>query len=164
MPIVHQMLGFAQDTATCRKILFAQYDLFVLILGDCNTERESIRYFQMSSNVGMNAWSTEEEDARKKCGHCDNCTRDPDSIEEKNVTLESWQILKVAQAIANNKGRATLAQLVTIACGGKAQYSIVGAGRRSSIAATLDVNQVAGGKVSLSKDVSLQPRRQTKAC
>ena len=55
------MLGFAQDTATCRKILFAQYDLFVLILGDCNTEKEAIRYFQMSSNIGMNAWSTEEE-------------------------------------------------------------------------------------------------------
>jgi hypothetical protein len=27
------------------------------------------------------------------CGHCDNCTRSPNSVERKDVTLAMWQIL-----------------------------------------------------------------------
>lgn len=56
--------------------------------------------------------------------------------------------------IENANGRVTLAQLVTIVCGGKGQYSIVGGGRKS-MSASLDVDQVAGGRVDLSKDVCI---------
>ncbi|CAL1708476.1 unnamed protein product [Somion occarium] len=131
---VHDMLRFAQDVVECRKIQFANY-------------------FNMSSQVGLNAWSTENEDALTPCGHCDNCTRDPDSVEKRNVTLESWQILKVAQAIQNAGGRVTLAQLADVARGTrKGEFGIAGGGRRTASTGTLDVEHVAGGPVNLSKD------------
>lgn len=111
----------------------------------------------MSSHIGLNAWSTEEEDATRDCGHCDNCTRDPASFEQRDVTLASWQILQITDAISRENGRVTLTQLVTMACGGKGDFTVPSA-RGKNGTSSLDVEKVAGGRVQLSKDVRIVVR------
>ncbi|CDO71133.1 hypothetical protein BN946_scf184845.g3 [Trametes cinnabarina] len=132
---VLSMLKFASDLEECRKIQFA-------------------RYFSESSNLSINSWETAEEGALTRCGHCDNCTRPPESIECRYVRLPAWQILRIA-----GSQQATMAQLSDLARGlggasaGAAGGGVKGRGKvRGKEKVAVDLEEVAGGKVELSKE------------
>ncbi|KAG1730305.1 P-loop containing nucleoside triphosphate hydrolase protein [Suillus lakei] len=133
---LHDILRFAQDMQECRKILFA-------------------KYFSASSDLSMASWTTNESDAMDRCGHCDNCTRPPDSVEHKDATVESWQILKILEAVEGSGGRLTIAGLSDLARGlGGGSFETSGGGKRRNTKEKIqiDYDSVAGGKVGLSKD------------
>lgn len=137
---LQDMLRFAMDVQECRKLQFA-------------------RYFSSSASMSMSAWSTAETDALAKCGHCDNCVRSPESIEKKDVTLATWQILQVLKHIENDGGRVTLGMLADLVRGaGGGSYGVNNGGKKkgkqsaSKEKVGLDLEEVAGGKVALGKD------------
>ncbi|KIK97438.1 hypothetical protein PAXRUDRAFT_31795 [Paxillus rubicundulus Ve08.2h10] len=131
---LHDMLRFAQDIQECRKILFA-------------------KYFSASSDLSMTSWTTEESSAMDKCGHCDNCTRAPETVEHKDVTTEAWQILKILEAVDVQGGRQTIAGLSDLARGlGGGSFEAGGKRKKAKAKVQLDYDAVAGGKVGLSKD------------
>ncbi|KAI9061598.1 ATP-dependent DNA helicase [Trametes sanguinea] len=132
---VMSMIKFASDVEECRKIQFA-------------------RYFSESSNLSLNSWETEEEDALTRCGHCDNCTRPPESIERRDVRLPAWQLLRLVSL-----QQITMAQLCDLARGvGGASAGAAGGGAkgkgkgRAKAKVAVDIEEVAGGKVDLSKE------------
>ncbi|EMD34632.1 hypothetical protein CERSUDRAFT_116806 [Gelatoporia subvermispora B] len=130
------MVRFAQDIEECRKIQFA-------------------KYFSASSNLSMSSWTTEEADVLAPCGHCDNCRRDMDSFTRRDVTLESWKIMQIADAVKQNAGRVTMAQLCDLARGtGSGNFAVVQGKRkaRSKEAVELDLEELVDGKIDLSKD------------
>lgn len=109
----------------------------------------------------MSSWGTTDSDAYSRCGHCDNCVRAPESIETRNVTLESWKILKIAESIERDGGRVTVGMLADLVrgAGGRAYGVTERGGKQSKGKAkekvALDVEQIVGGKLTLSKDVSV---------
>lgn len=117
------------------------------------------RYFSHSSNLSISSWTTEDQDALERCGHCDNCVRTPESIERKDVSLYSWQLLKIAQYVHGIGGKATVNMLAGLArnAGGGAFDVLTGGGRgkrKEKEKVSLDLDTVAGGVVDLMKDVS----------
>lgn len=52
-----------------------------------------------------------------QCGHCDNCTRNPESVIERDVTIEAKRVLAVARALFSKKVDVTAAQLAQAARG-----------------------------------------------
>jgi ATP-dependent DNA helicase Q1 len=119
------------------------------------------RYFSTSSALSLSAWSAEGSETLSKCAHCDNCTRSPESVEDKDVTLDAWKILKVAHVIGEEGGRTTLgmlADLVRGAGGGAFEGGSGGRGKGKGKAKEkkpLDLGVICGGKVDMSKEVSL---------
>lgn len=106
----------------------------------------------------MTAWATSEVDAHARCGHCDNCTRPPESVNQKDVTLDAWRVLKIGEAIHAENGRVTLGMLADLVRGaGGGAFGTTGGGKRgkgkSKEKVNLDLDELAGGKVSLGKDV-----------
>ena len=105
----------------------------------------------------MSAWATSEADVHARCGHCDNCSRPPENVERRDVTLEAWQILQVAQAIERDGGRVTLSMLADLVRGaGGGAYGVAGGKRGKGKAKEkvgLDLAEIAGGKIALGKDV-----------
>ncbi|KAI6134746.1 ATP-dependent DNA helicase [Pisolithus croceorrhizus] len=131
---LHDMLRFAQDMSECRKILFA-------------------RYFSASSDLSMASWTTEESRATDRCGHCDNCTRSPETVEQRDVTLEAWQILKILETISAQGTRQTIAGLGDLARGlGGGAFEGGGKRRKTKEKLQLHYDSISGGKVELSKD------------
>ncbi|KAF9486141.1 ATP-dependent DNA helicase [Pholiota conissans] len=129
---LHAVLEFAEDLRRCRKLHFAEY-------------------FSHSSELSIASWTTDESGALDPCGHCDNCTRPPESVERKDVTLATWQLLKIVNAVRQSGTKLTLSQLVTLARGGKKGTYEVKQGRKKQ-QSTLDLEAVAGGPVDLSKN------------
>ncbi|KAJ3719596.1 P-loop containing nucleoside triphosphate hydrolase protein [Lentinula guzmanii] len=131
---LYAMLSFAQNLKDCRKVQFANY-------------------FSHTSNISMASWSTSAHDP---CQHCDNCTRAPDSFENKDVTLEAWQLLRIVQEVARGGGNATLAKVAELArrgAGGgrgskRARKSI--GGKKEPV--IMDLDAVCCGKVALKKE------------
>lgn len=118
-----------------------------------------IRYFSHSSNLSISSWTTKDQDALERCGHCDNCTRPPESIERKDVSLYTWQLLKIAHYVHSIGGNATVNMLAGLArnAGGGAFDVLADGGkgkRREKEKVSLDLDAVAGGVVDLPKDVS----------
>ncbi|KAF8488965.1 P-loop containing nucleoside triphosphate hydrolase protein [Russula emetica] len=85
---INGMIEFCLDFKSCRKLIFANY-------------------FSSSD------WA--EDNTR--CGHCDNCTRDPTSVIESDVTLDAKRMLKVARDLHSKKIKVTAAQLAEAARG-----------------------------------------------
>ncbi|KAF8816782.1 ATP-dependent DNA helicase [Phlegmacium glaucopus] len=131
---LHAMLEFSENLDECRKIQFA-------------------KYFSHSSQLSISSWTTEEAGALDPCGHCDNCTRPPDSIERVDVTLATWQILKIIDAVRKSGGKLTLVMLATLARGLQGGSYEVGQGGRngSKEKISLDLETVAGGPVDMKK-------------
>ncbi|WVR04515.1 hypothetical protein IAU60_001519 [Kwoniella sp. DSM 27419] len=142
---LQEMLRFAQNLRTCRKVAFA-------------------RYFSASAHLSASAWDHADSllsssGATSTCGICDNCWRPPDSIITQDVTVETWKILKVSQMVQREGGRVTLANLADLVRGlGGGSFSVVGGGEgtkgKRKIAgekAQIDLDDV-GGKVTMSKD------------
>lgn len=135
---LYNMLRFAQNLHECRKIQFA-------------------KYFSASSSLSLSAWSTEGSETLSNCEHCDNCTRKPDTIETKDVTLYSWRILKIINTISEEGGRATLGMLADLVrgAGGGVFDGSTGRGKGKGKAKekkSLDLDQICGGKVEMTKD------------
>lgn len=124
-------------------------------------------YFSSSSSLALSSWSdTTEAGTLTRCGHCDNCTRPPESITTRDVTLESWQILKVSERVSRDGGRLTVGMLSDLVrgAGGGGFVADPGAKRKgkgkgkateSKEKTSLDLDEIAGGKVALSKEVCL---------
>ncbi|KDQ25115.1 hypothetical protein PLEOSDRAFT_33722, partial [Pleurotus ostreatus PC15] len=138
---LYNILQFAQSITECRKVIFA-------------------KCFSHTSQLSMSSWATEDKDALTPCGHCDNCARAEreDSFEQKDVTVQAWQILKVVDEVGRNGGRVTMSNLVDLARGtGKATYDIQAGGKRRGKGkgkeqGDIDLGAVADGKVDLSKE------------
>ena len=113
----------------------------------------SHRYFS-HSQLSVSTWSTAESSALDRCGHCDNCSRDADSIERRDVTLPAWQLLKILQAVQQQGGRLTLSKLATLARGGaKGMYEVSKGKKRQTENLKIDLDTVAGGPVDMNKTV-----------
>lgn len=85
-----------------------------------------------------------DSNAVEECGNCDNCTRAKSSFESKDVSMESFRALKIIEYVTKMGGTLTLAQAVDLIRGLGNQK---GNGR-------VDVKEVAGGKVTLTKEDS----------
>ncbi|KAF8631113.1 hypothetical protein AX17_005158 [Amanita inopinata Kibby_2008] len=109
------MLEFSENIGECRKLLFS-------------------RYFSVASQLAESSWTTEDVDASAACGHCDNCKRPAKTIEESDITLEAWQILKIVKASPH---ALTLKQLASLARGNTVKSS------------KIDLEAISGGKVEL---------------
>ncbi|PVG04636.1 ATP-dependent DNA helicase [Serendipita vermifera] len=132
---LHDMLRFAQDLQECRKLQFA-------------------KYFSASSSLSLSAWSAEGSENLSRCGHCDNCTRGPDSLDSRDVTIESWKIVRIAKTIETGGGRVTLGMLSDLVRGaGGGAFEAGGGGRgKNKNKVRLDLDDVCRGKVELHKD------------
>ncbi|KDQ53749.1 hypothetical protein JAAARDRAFT_136746 [Jaapia argillacea MUCL 33604] len=138
---LHAMIRFAQELQECRKIQFA-------------------KHFSASSNLSMSAWAADDPTGKARCGHCDNCTRPPETIEAVDVTLYAWKIIKVAHAVQRERHRVTLAQLVNLVrglAGGAISSSKVGKGKgkgkgKQTEKTVIDLDAVAGGKIVMSNE------------
>lgn len=117
------------------------------------------RYFSASSSLALSAWNSDGSDQLSRCGHCDNCKRGPGSIEHKDVTLEAWKVMKAAEFIASEGGRATVNQLADLVRGfGGGTFGIVSGGKnrfKTSEKISLNMDDVAGGKVGMAKEVCM---------
>ncbi|OWZ78617.1 ATP-dependent DNA helicase [Cryptococcus neoformans Bt85] len=146
---LHEMLKFAQDLRTCRKVAFA-------------------KYFSASAHLSAASWdnptsfssSDSTSTSTSPCEICDNCLRPPTSISTRDVTLESWKILRIAQVIAKQNGRVTLPNLASLARGlGGGSFGVVGGGegkkgkkqKSTGEKGYLDIEEF-GGKVAMSAD------------
>lgn len=108
----------------------------------------------MSSDLAITSWSTDELSAVDRCGHCDNCTRPPEDIKQRDVTAEAWKLLKILESVNKDGGRLTIAGLSDVARGAHGGGFEAG-GRRGSPKrkVCLDYDAIAGGTVALSKYV-----------
>lgn len=114
------------------------------------------RYFSTSSSLSLSAWS--DGDTLTKCGHCDNCTRSATSISTRDVTLESWQIIKVLEQVGRDGGRITVGMLADLVRGvGGGSYAAAAGGKKGKgkEKVSLDLNELAGGKITMNKNVRL---------
>ncbi|KIR37776.1 ATP-dependent DNA helicase [Cryptococcus deuterogattii 99/473] len=146
---LHEMLKFAQDLRTCRKVAFA-------------------KYFSASAHLSTASWdnptslssSDSTSTSTSPCGICDNCLRPASSISTRDVTLESWKILRIAQEVVKQSGRVTLPNLASLVRGlGGGSFGVVGGGegkkgrkqKSTGEKAYLDIEEF-GGKVTMSAD------------
>lgn len=113
------------------------------------------RYFSHSAQLSISSWTTDDASALDHCGHCDNCTRSPDSIERKDVTFPTWQILKIVDAVRKSGGKLTLVMLASLARGLQGGWYEVSQGGRNEIKkkVKLDLETVAGGPVDMNRTV-----------
>lgn len=91
-----------------------------------------------------------------RCGHCDNCKRSPEEVVRKDVTLQAWQLVKIAKALYDSGANVTLNTLATLArgnAGGQFEVSREKAKGKTKEKHKLDLKEVAGGEVDLTKDV-----------
>ena len=83
--------------------------------------------------------------------------RPPDSIERKDVTLATWQILKVVDAVRTSGGKVTMGMLANLARGLQGgSYEVIQGGRKGIKGrVNLDLEAIAGGPVYMNKTVGL---------
>lgn len=157
---MHAILEFAEDLKKCRKVQFAEYIYscsFAIFFPSNSIQSTIHRYFSHSSHLSIASWSTSEVGALDPCGHCDNCTRTPGSIERRDVTLATWQILKVLQAVRQAGGRLTLGGLAALVRGGRKGSFDVAVKRRGKAAGdaagkgNVDLDDLVGGPVEMKK-------------
>ena len=115
----------------------------------------------MSAELDVSAWSEDGTAALERCGHCDNCLRDPTGYKHEDKTLEAWQILKVAEEVYRLGGNTTVAGLASLAASARKPKIKVKQRRGSATEMQIDVDEIAGGKVDLTifvGSLSLLPR------
>lgn len=108
----------------------------------------------------MSSWTTNETNALERCGHCDNCTRAAGDVDCRDVRVQVWQILRIAESAGRTGGRLTLTMLAGLARGaGGGSYDVQkGKGGRKGKGketekVSLDLDDICGGKVDLKKEV-----------
>ena len=151
-------MRFAQDLETCRKVAFAKVSFDALSLTKLTGQ-----YFSASTQLSAAAWDNADALAASggkitTCGICDNCVRDSASIVSKDVTFESWKILRVLQEVERSGGRVTISSLADLVRGlGGGSFSVPTIGKRKRAEpekGALDLERLIGGKITMSKDVS----------
>jgi len=105
--VVSGMIRFCLDFKGCRKLIFAKHVSFRAVWFRFRHANTQNSYFSSSD------WA--EDNTR--CGHCDNCTRDPTSVIESDVTLEAKRVLAVARVLHSKKINVSAAQLAQAARG-----------------------------------------------
>lgn len=127
------------------------------------------KYFSASAHLSTASWdnptslssSDSTSTSTSPCGICDNCLRPASSISTRDVTLESWKILRIAQEVVKQSGRVTLPNLASLVRGlGGGSFGVVGGGegkkgrkqKSTGEKAYLDIEDF-GGKVRMSADV-----------
>ncbi|KAM0789368.1 hypothetical protein ACM66B_000198 [Microbotryomycetes sp. NB124-2] len=130
---VMEMVRFALDLKTCRKLLFA-------------------RAFE---EAYKSKTAFEKDGSAQPCGHCDNCERDLDTVETVDVTLNSFRVLKILRGAADLSGTLTLSQATDLVRGlGKGSFATQSSNRAGKGKASIDVVELAGAKVDLDKDTT----------
>jgi len=72
-----------------------------------------IRLTHRNSYFSSSDWAEDNT----QCGHCDNCTRDPTSVIDNDVTLDAKRMLTIARDLYSRKINVTAAQLAEAARG-----------------------------------------------
>lgn len=81
----------------------------------------------------------------------------------KDVTLDTWKVIKVIEEMERTGGRGTLASVSDLVRGlGKGGYTVLAGGNSKKRKpdpekATMDITALVGNKVELNKDVSTYP-------
>lgn len=119
-----------------------------------SSEYITTRYFSASANIDSSAWSADGTGVTQRCGHCDNCLRDPTPHEDEDRTAEAWQILKIAEEVHRLRGNVTIASLATLAGGNRQPKIRVKQKRGAATEVPMDLSKIAGGKVKLTVSVS----------
>ncbi|ORE03754.1 ATP-dependent DNA helicase [Rhizopus microsporus var. microsporus] len=88
---VYQMVKYAQDYTTCRKILFE-------------------RYFELDAQEGEGLVNNVTPD--QPCGICDNCTRSRDEIVVENISTEARTLITICDMMKQVNERVTMNKLV----------------------------------------------------
>lgn len=109
----------------------------------------TLSYLSNIQYAAVNAWTEDSKDSLTPCGHCDNCTRDPSTVENKDVTLDAWRILQHMKAFDASKVKVSMGELVT------ASRGLGGANSKTKRLKT-NTGQAAGDidKVEMSEKVS----------
>lgn len=119
------------------------------------------KYFSTSANLSANAWDNaatldkpSAAGSLTTCGICDNCTRDESTIVTRDVTIDSWKIIKVLEVIQRAGGRATVSTLTELARGNAGGSFSISEGKKGEGSGTayVDIDEV-GGKITANKDV-----------
>ncbi|KPV77044.1 uncharacterized protein RHOBADRAFT_34512, partial [Rhodotorula graminis WP1] len=132
---LYEVIEYAEDKKTCRKVLFA-------------------RYFASTYDAGT-AFDADDEDGDAPCGQCDNCLRDPATVSTVDVSLSAYRALRIISAATAQRGTLTLPQAADLVRGnGGGTFSTQEA--KSKGKGKVDVKAEAGGKVELSKDETEQ--------
>lgn len=125
------MVKMCEDLRTCRKILFA-------------------RSFE-ATHSSSSAFAAEGGD--EPCQHCDNCLRDPSTYDSLDVSLHAYRALRILSAAGKQSATLTLPQAADLVRGlGKGGFSTQTQGSKGKGKGSVDVNEVAGGKVTLDKE------------
>ncbi|ORY87468.1 P-loop containing nucleoside triphosphate hydrolase protein [Leucosporidium creatinivorum] len=126
-----EMVKMCEDLRTCRKILFA-------------------RSFE-ATHSSSSAFAAEGGD--EPCQHCDNCLRDPSTYESLDISHHAYRALRILSAAGKQSATLTLPQAADLVRGlGKGGFSTQTQGSKGKGKGSVDVNEVAGGKVTLDKD------------
>jgi ATP-dependent DNA helicase Q1 len=178
------MIDYAQDVKTCRKVscmsvprCFARDSISQ---PQADGQIKFAKYFSTSAQLSANAWDNAADLASTDtgtgtgtgtstgggrgggnvttCGKCDNCLRDPETLQTRDVTLDAWKILHVAQYVNTHGGRLTASGLVDLARGlGGGKFAVMERTKRgksrSSGEGFLDLGGLVGDKVGMNKDV-----------
>ncbi|SGY99532.1 BQ5605_C034g11289 [Microbotryum silenes-dioicae] len=140
---LYEMIQYAEDLKTCRKLAFAKsFD------GGAQASNKTAARFD------------EGPDADRPCGNCDNCLRDPSTVESVDVSLEAYRALRIMSAADAASGTLTLTQACDLVRGlGKGAITTTSNDTRGKVnkgKTNIDVDSVAGGKVGLNKDQTEQ--------
>jgi hypothetical protein len=132
--------------------------VFIFPLSALSLEQTTARYFSPSANLDPTTLSAEGTGTMQKCGRCDNCLRIPSSYKTEDKTVESWQLLKIAEAACNLGKDLTVAHLGAHAAK-KSTTQTTGAAEGDTEA--MDVQEIAGGDIHLTPAVSCHSSRIT---
>ncbi|GAA5894862.1 RecQ family ATP-dependent DNA helicase [Sporobolomyces salmoneus] len=126
---LYEMLQFAQDYKTCRKVLFA-------------------RYFASTYDDSK---AFDDDEGEEPCESCDNCLRDASTIKTIDITTQAYRALRIISAAEAQDGTLTLPQAADLIRGnGGGSFST--RDKNAKVKGKVDVNQVAGSKVALNKE------------
>ena len=100
------------------------------------------RYFSVASQLDKSSWTTDDVDASEPCGHCDNCTRAPDTIELRDVTEDAWKLVKILEAAGRPM---TLKRITSLARGNNGGAYELPHGRKGK----LDLKELIGTPLKL---------------
>lgn len=92
--VVYQMVKYAQDYTTCRKVLFESY--FAL---DANE--------QLVNEISLD----------ESCGVCDNCNRSSEDVVFKDIGIEAKALIVLCDILKELNERITMTKLVQMVQG-----------------------------------------------
>ncbi|KAH9983807.1 P-loop containing nucleoside triphosphate hydrolase protein [Russula compacta] len=114
---INGMIRFCLDYQGCRKLVFAKH------VPQCAISH--LLRFHGADHWNRYFSSCDWAEDSTRCGHCDNCTRDPASVIQSDVTLEAKRVLAIVRVFHSRKINVTTAQLAQAARGFGQQAKIL---------------------------------------